>query len=87
MLVAKYVIDPFANVLTHIVALKGFSESHDELVWVLLTPRRQCNIIDQLLVLPFAKIDLVQIQIQLRQVKEFWQDLSHIRVVAQGIQE
>ena len=86
LLVAENVINPSAYVLTDIIAFQGFAKSHDELIWVLLTPRRQWDVINHLLILSLAKVDLVQVQIELRLVKEFRQDLSHVRVVTQSIQ-
>lgn len=60
LLVPKEVVDPFGDVLTHVIALEGLPQAHNELVGILLSPSREVDVVDCLAIsLSPSKIYLV----------------------------
>ena len=74
--------------MAHIVALKGLSQPHDEPVGVAPGPGRQLDVLDTLAVaLSPSEVDLVGVEVELREIEELGDYFSHIGLVAQGILE
>lgn len=87
LFISEDVVEPFWNTLAHIVALKGFSNSCHESVWISLTPMGQLNVINFLFVRSSTKVDVVFVKEHFGKVKEFRSDFSHIWMVVQSITE
>ena len=88
LLVPEEVVDPFGDALTHVIALEGLPQPHDELIGVASSPGRQLDVIDSLAVaLPPPEIYLVRVEVELGEIEEFWDDLPYVCVVAQRVLE
>lgn len=80
----EYVVYPTPQILTHIVRLKGFSEVDDKLIWIVLAPGRQLNVIDSDPVLLNSEVDPILIHEHFGAIEEFGDELADVSIVVQG---
>ena len=81
---AENQVDPFVQVLRHVVAFQGGPVQPDEFAWVAFGPGRQNNVVQGDSALFAAQVEPVSVDEKVRQVKEFWDELLDVGHVELG---
>ena len=85
LLAPKDIVDPSVEVVRHILRLNALTHHLHEFKGILVSPRRQHDVVDFCAVLLFAEIAAVMVYEHFRQEVELWGQLSHVREVSESI--